>query len=297
MHGSATRLVAGLYRRNVADALYSRDFERFVARHFGARGRGWLDELPARVDHYARLWAFEVEHHLSGGLMSCCLAVRGLDGTSAVLKLAGPWTPARPEIRALAFWAGIAAPTLLRHDEVGGALLLERIEPGTAFNGGAAPADAARVAELLRALHTPRPIPGRLMRELPPLAAVVETLIRTAGEEAEARSHTEAVALKPTLSRARRITRALLNGWGGRAVVLHGDLENKNILVCQKRGIVAIDPLPSIGDPAYDAGYWAASAPPDECRDERCAILAEALSLDPERVRLWASVAALDAMS
>jgi streptomycin 6-kinase len=32
-----------------------------------------------------------------------------------------------------------------------------------------------------------------------------------------------------------------------------GELENKNILVCQKRGLVVIDPLPCIGDPAYDA--------------------------------------------
>jgi streptomycin 6-kinase len=31
-------------------------------------------------------------------------------------------------------------------------------------------------------------------------------------------------------------------------------IENKNILVCQKRGLVVIDPLPCIGDPAYDAG-------------------------------------------
>ena len=81
--------------------LYSLDFERFVARHFGAQGRAWLDRLPARVEHYVRVWQLELEQHLAGGLMSCCLAVRTLDGTSAVLKLDGPWTPAQPEIRAL----------------------------------------------------------------------------------------------------------------------------------------------------------------------------------------------------
>jgi len=78
----------------VTERLYSADFERFFVRHFGARGRVWLDQLPARVERYARLWQFELEHHLAGGLMSCCLAVMTSDATAAVFKLDGPWTPA-----------------------------------------------------------------------------------------------------------------------------------------------------------------------------------------------------------
>jgi streptomycin 6-kinase len=278
----------------MARSLYSEDFERFVARHFGARGRAWLDRLPARVEQYARDWQFEVEHHLVGGLLSCCLAVRLSDGTAAVLKLDGPWTPAEPEIRALGLWNGEAAPTLLRSDAVGGALLLERIEPGSMFEGGGTPTDATRVANLLRTLHAARPT-SELATVFPSLAEIVEKLITTAGEEAEARSHAESVALQPVLERARRTAARLLDAWDGEAVLLHGDLENKNILVCRKRGLVAIDPLPSIGDPAYDAGYWASNAPPDEAREQRCTLLAEALDLERERVRLWASVAALDA--
>jgi streptomycin 6-kinase len=273
--------------------LYSDKFAHFVARHFGARGRAWLDELPARVEHYANSWQLDIEHHLAGGLMSCCLAVSTSDGTAAVLKLDGPWTPARPEIRALTLWGGKAAPSLLRSDPVGGALLLERIEPGSIFAGGAEPADARRIADLLRALHAPQSAPT-LAQEFPSLAEIVENLITTAGEEAEARSHAEAIALRPTLERARRMVETLLDSWDGHASILHGDLETRNILVCQKRNLVAIDPLPSVGDPAYDAGYWAASAQPAEARDQRCRLLAEALDLDPQRVRRWASVAALD---
>jgi hypothetical protein len=58
-------------------------------------------------------------------------------------------------------------------------------------------------------------------------------------------------------------------------------IENKNILVCQKRSLVVIDPPPCIGDPADDAGYWAASAPPGEAHGQRHAVFAEALDLDP----------------
>src|SRR3954452_14067143 len=88
--------------------------------------------------------------------MSCCLAVRRSDGAAAVLKLAVPWTPAAPEAKALTVWDGAGAPSLLRTDSEGGALLLERIEPGTTFDGGDDPPHAGRVAELVRELHAPQ---------------------------------------------------------------------------------------------------------------------------------------------
>ena len=140
----------------MTERLYSADFERFVVRHFGARGRVWLDQLPARVERYARLWQFELEHHLAGGL-------------------GGPWTPAQPETAALTLWSGKPAPSLLRSDAVGGALLIERIEPGLMFEGGAAAADAGRLADLLRELHAPSPT-STLAEEFPSLTGVVEKL-------------------------------------------------------------------------------------------------------------------------
>lgn len=281
------------YRRCVGARLYSHDFERFVSRHFGSAGRGWLDQLPHRIERYRRAWRFEVERYLPGGLMSCCLAVRTSDGVPAVFKLSGSWTPARPEILALRLWSGRGAPSLLRSDEAGGALLLERIEPGEQFDGGARREDIARVAEVLRVLHGARPT-AALSHQLPPLARVVEEQIATAGAEAAARSQAEVKRLRPTLRNARRVASRLLESWDGGDVVLHGDLENKNILICHKRGLAAIDPLACIGEPAYDAAYWAASAPPAGRREKRCALLAGELGLDPERVRRWASVIALE---
>jgi len=204
-----------------------------------------------------------------------------------------PWTPARREILAFRLWSGRAAPDLLRADEAGGALLLERIEPGTTLAGGALGEEIVRVARLLRALHA-LPASAASCWQLPPLADVVEEQITTAGAEAAARSPAEATALRPALERARHVASRLLESWDGDDVVLHGDLESKNILICHKRGLAAIDPLACVGEPAYDAAYWAASALPGGRRDERCALLAAELGLDPERVRRWASVVALD---
>jgi streptomycin 6-kinase len=276
----------------MAASLYSPQFERFIVRHFGRAGRAWLQQLPARVEHYTRLWKLKIEYHFTGGLMSCCLAVNTRDGEAAVLKLDGPWTPARTEIAALTLWHGKGAPSLLGSDPAGGAMLLERIEPGSTYEVGQTQADARELAKLLCHLHTPSPT-SKLAQDFPPLADVVDTRITTAGDEAAARSQAEAAVLQPTLDRARRTVEMLLNRWDGHAVILHGDLEDRNILQCRRRGLAAIDPLPCIGDPAYDAGYWAASAVTNDRREQRLTTVSKVLDLDPHRIRLWASVAAL----
>jgi hypothetical protein len=56
--------------------LVSPDFERFVSRHFGARGRAWLDELP----EHAELQATDSSLTFSGQL-----AQRGLSLLSYLL--------------------------------------------------------------------------------------------------------------------------------------------------------------------------------------------------------------------
>ena len=115
-----------------------------------------------------------------------------------------PWTPARREILAFRLWSGRAAPDLLRADEAGGALLLERIEPGTPLADGASGEEIVRVARLLRALHALAASAASCW-QLPPLADVVEDQITTAGAEAAARSPAEATALRPALERARHV--------------------------------------------------------------------------------------------
>jgi len=62
----------------------------------------------------------------------------------------------------------------------------------------------------------------------------------------------------------------------------------------RETGVVAIDPLPCIGDPAYDAGYWLASAIDPHLRDDTLRVLARHLDLDAVRAGLWASVIILD---
>jgi streptomycin 6-kinase len=273
--------------------LVSPEFEHFIARHFGPEGRAWLDRLPERVERYRREWQLEIERFLPGGLMACCLAVRLSGGGPAVLKLSGRWTRAGPEAVALRHWDGGPAPSLIRADPDGDALLLEQIVPGDSFGGGASEEDIASIARLIASLHAPAISVGDA-DQLPELPHVVERQIATAGAEARARSSSEAAELRPRLEQAQRRVASLLGTWVGRDVLLHGDLESKNILRCRRRGIVAIDPLACVGDPAYDAGYWLASVIHPRRREDTGRVLSRYLDLDADRVISWASVVALD---
>jgi len=261
---------------------------RFVARHFGAPGRAWLTGLPGVIERCAAEWDLLIEDGLEGGLLSCVMSARTGCGDAVVLKIGGPWTPIDREACALAHWAGGPAPSLLKIDQRLGALLLERITPGST----ASEHPAEEVAALLRALHAVGPS-ARQRASLPSLADLVEERIATAGDEAFARSPAEAESLAPTLGRVRAEADALLTSFKDDPVLLHGDLEPRNILQCAQRGIVAIDPIPCVGDPAYDVAYWAIEGSPDGLED-RIATLATCALLDRERIERWATVIALE---
>jgi streptomycin 6-kinase len=143
----------------------------------------------------------------------------------------------------------------------------------------------------VRSLHAVRPSALEIAL-LPSLTELVEERIATAGEEAFARSPAEATSLAPALRRARGEARELLHSFSDDAVLLHGDLEPRNILRCARRGIVAIDPIPCIGDASYDAGYWASEGSADGVED-RINTLAKGASLAHERIQRWSAVIAL----
>ena len=126
-----------------------------------------------------------------------------------------------------------------------------------------------------------------------PLAEAVEQRFVTAAAEASARSKSELAALAPKIQLARQAAGGLLRSFAGPHVLLHGDLGPRNVVRCQQRGLVAIDPAPCIGDPAYDAAYWAADEREAAGLEQRCHALALPALLDPGRVLGWASVIAL----
>jgi streptomycin 6-kinase len=244
-------------------------FRAFVTRVYGDEGRAWIARLPSVLETLTERWGLELGPELPGGLLSYVRAVTLGGGDKAVLKV-GSWPRTRDEIVALRAWAGEGAPVLLAADEDLQAMLLERIEPGVH------PVDASgeAVGVLLRRLHVAPP------PKLQTLAETVRERVETALRDGRASEQKASWAL----ARA-----AELEGNPPATVLLHADLDERNLLVCRRRGLCAIDPLPCAGDPAYDAAYWVHGNRRPGRRSRLEAIVA-ATGLDHARVRDWAAV-------
>lgn len=248
-------------------------YRAFVARTFGDDGRAWLAELPRLLDELAQRWLLTLGPELPGGLLSCVRAATTVAGGEAILKIGPPWDRSRHEIDALRAWGGSAAPCLLEADDAVHALLLERIAPGR----HADPGDPADVARVLRGLDTDPP-PG-----LPSLGETVRQRLDRAEAERRAPAHKLAWA-RAALER--------LEQEPAPAALVHGDFDDRNLLVCGRRGLVAIDPLPCVGDRCYDAAYWVhANRRPG--RRARLDGIVAASGLPRERVRDWAAIVAV----
>jgi len=72
-------------------------------------------------------------------------------------------------------------------------------------------------------------------------------------------------------------------------VLLHGDFLDKNLLF-DSTHLVAIDPMPRVGDPCADIGDFAASHPPARHIRSTARALAGQLGCDPLRAERWAAI-------
>jgi streptomycin 6-kinase len=57
--------------------------------------------------------------------------------------------------------------------------------------------------------------------------------------------------------------------------------------------VVAIDPMPRVGDPHSDIGFWAATRSPTAGLETRASDLARLLDCDPARASRWAAIYAV----
>ena len=135
------------------------------------------------------------------------------------------------------------------------------------------------VDEPARALLLERCEPGRTLGELDD-EALVATGCALARELQRA----------PDAEDRRRLPELAADG-----VVCHGDLNPGNVLSARRRAWLAIDPLPVIAPPAYDAASlvwcrrdWLLAQPdPRAVVDRRVAQAAAALAIDESAVREW----------
>jgi streptomycin 6-kinase len=241
----------------------------------GQQARAWLDHVPDLVLSWAQRWHLAVGKPLEGGSVSVVYSVEREDGP-AVLKLAAPWSRwSRQEAAALRAWDGHGAIRVLAASDDARALLLERAWPGTPATG----MTAAELAELMVKLSRPEVPSG-----MPSLADAVHLRF----DRAEENRH--GLLSTAQIWRARCAAVDLAGALPGSPVTCHGDLSNKNVLVSHERGLLAIDPIPCAGHPAYDAAQWAVTQTPVAETPQRATAVAAALGIPTDDVLRWVCV-------
>jgi streptomycin 6-kinase len=266
---------------------------RFVRAMFelhGDAGQVWLDELPTRIADYERRWAIHVEQPFANLSYNYVAPAVRTDGSQVILKLGVPHPELATEIAALRLCDGHGSARLIEADTEGGALLIERLLPGTMLLDLADDDEATRIAALvMRALWRPAP-PA-------PEDAAFPTAARWASGLQRLRAHFDGgTGPLPVdmVERAEALFAELLAS-SGAPMLLHGDLHHQNILAAERASWLAIDPKGLIGEAEYEVGALMRNPLPrlhnlpdvTATLARRFAILAETLNFDRQRMIAW----------
>lgn len=264
---------------------------RNVATWFGAAGHSWLETVPQIVCRLVDEWRLAIHSPLEGGSASLVLTVTQQDSTPAVLKIPFLDDENRHEADALRHYGGVGAVQLYQSDRQSGALLLERLLPGTGLDMLPDPDRAISIAtQLLRRLWRP-PSPGHPFRHVRDLALEWADELPAKndryGSPLPYRLVQEAAALARNLARSE-----------GDDVVVNRDAHLANILSAEREPWLLIDPKPLVGDRSFDGGYLLLDrleqAPTSRAVDIMLRKLAEGLGVDRERLRSWALLRAIE---
>lgn len=258
--------------------------ERFGAERADEFGHA----LPGLVTDLTSRWQVRPQQLYPSGATSVVLAVAGVSGAPAVLKVSPDAAFLARQVDMLHHLAPTGrVPVVLEQDGGAGAVLLERVLPGDTLDSttGTLPTPQ-EWATVLRDLHstTSAGVDDRLSDRCADMFA------RIGARQAMAR-------VRPHVpdrvwQQAVQGCRELLAG-GQEQVVIHGDLHLGNVLHGGDRGLVVIDPKLCLGDRCFDmVDFVVASGTPADMATQarRLSVLAE---MDPERLLAWSGVNAV----
>jgi len=256
-------------------------------------GEQWLSQLPDVCRRLSDEWSLD----LGIAFAACHVSLVVTADRAArplVLKIPMPSSVelgtlaagARSrEADALREWAGEGAVELVEYDPATGAMLEERCRPGAGLSNLEDPSDADELAAtLLHRLHvSPPPLRGfdRLADRAVRLAQDLARRVDEGAIRFDQRLLDTAIDLLGQLSQP-----------GPAEVLLHGDFHHENILSAEREPWLAVDPLPMIGDPAYDSVQYLLFrkgdlADPDTAWADVIDRFCERMDVDAERVKAW----------
>lgn len=261
--------------------------------HRGPSAAAWVAHLRSIVEACAERWSLTLGPPVPNVTFNYVATVQRADGSPAVLKVCPTGSEFEAESGAMALYAGTGAAKLLDVDAERGAMLLERLEPGTSL-WDAEDDDAATVAIASVMQQLWRPLPAD--HPFPTVAdwgqGFAEMRVRFDGGSGPIPPHLADSAERLFVELERTMAAPVL---------LHGDLHHDNVLSARRQPWLAIDPQGVVGEPAYEVGalmrnpHASVLSRPDPRRllARRLDILADTLGFDRERMRAWSFAQAI----
>ena len=260
------------------------EFVRHTRDLYGAAGDAWLASLPERIAGYAQRWSLTVApspFRLTYNYVTTAVAA---GGNEVVLKIGVPNPELSTEAAALRHYAGNGAVRLLDEDVDGGALLLERLRPGTMLATLADDEQATAIAAALMLSLWRPPAPGNLFGDVTQWGAGLRRLRQTFDGGTG--------PFDRTLVEIAETVFADAAGRSDEYVLLHGDLHHENILSAERGPWLAIDPKGIAGPRGYEVGtflrnYLFAKPDPASTLIRRVDCFHEILGLDRCEILRW----------
>ncbi|MCL2406377.1 MAG: aminoglycoside phosphotransferase family protein [Defluviitaleaceae bacterium] len=213
------------------------DFKR-IREHFGT---AFLEKLRADLDKYRLLWGLSEIEQIDYYSVNCLFYCLSAEHGACVLKINPNAGGARSEYNMLKDFGGGGMCRVHEADLYGGALLIERISPGTQLRDETGFDIRLGVfCTLFRGLHKP---PGGGVK----YDTYMGWVSRIAAFLRQLKDHKE---LSAKMDKAEEICRELWDKYP-RRLLLHGDLHHDNILLGES-GYRAVDPKGVVGDPVFD---------------------------------------------
>lgn len=268
-------------------------FESNVKDLHGEAGELWLANLPALIEKYAEKWNFKIEESPLALTYNFVIPVRLRTGLAAVFKVGFPGQVLDQEIRALQCFNGHGAVKLLKSDGSSGALLLEKVEPGTSLQNFSIKDDAEGIEITANVISTLHGV-GNSATEFPTLKDRLDDLHAAKLAVDEKRAPFDLALIASAIAECQRLLDST-----EKTVLLHGDLHPGNILRSGENWL-AIDPQGVIGDPCFEVAAFirnpssiSSTVGLGEVLVRRMDLFSELLGLDRNRVWGWCFVQTL----
>lgn len=262
----------------------SNGFTQKIIDLHGEAGAAWLSRLADTIAECEGRWSVKVMPPFAPLSYNYVAPAVRADGTEVVLKLGVPHYDLKMEMEALRLFDGHGIVRLLKVDFDLGAMVLERLKPGSSLSKVVDDGKATSIAvQVMKQLWVPPP----LEHQFPTVSDRAAGLERLRGRFGGATAPLP-VAL---VERAEALFSDLI-GSMGKPVLLHGDLHHFNILSAVREPWLAIDPKGVIGEPEYEVGaflrnHLVSQTQPERLLTRRADQFADELGFDRGRILGW----------